>query len=101
MIRLLANASSVPGGVTAMNETFEPTAAELEQLVLSRLAEFGISGEFRAVHGDPRAELTKIAEQVHADAVVVGASEQLGHRIVGSLATRLVRAGKWPVIVVP
>ena len=45
--------------------------------------------------------LTKIAEQVHADAVVVGASEQLGHRIVGSLATRLVRAGKWPVIVVP
>jgi len=33
--------------------------------------------------------------------VVVGASEHLGHRIVGSLAARLVRAGKWPVIVVP
>jgi hypothetical protein len=30
-----------------------------------------------------------------------GASEHVGHRIVGSLATRLVRAGKWPVIVVP
>ena len=33
--------------------------------------------------------------------VVVGASEHLGHRIVGSLASRLVRAGKWPVTVVP
>jgi hypothetical protein len=33
--------------------------------------------------------------------ILVGASEHLGHRIVGSLAARLVRAGKWPVIVVP
>jgi nucleotide-binding universal stress UspA family protein len=33
--------------------------------------------------------------------VVVGASEHLGHRIVGSLANRLIRAGKWPVTVVP
>jgi nucleotide-binding universal stress UspA family protein len=42
-----------------------------------------------------------MAAKTHADAVVIGASEHLGHRIVGSLATRLVRAGKWPVIVVP
>ena len=27
--------------------------------------------------------------------------EHLGHKIVGSLASRLVRAGKWPVTVVP
>jgi nucleotide-binding universal stress UspA family protein len=59
------------------------------------------AGEFRSVRGDPLAELTRIAEQAHADAVVVGASEHLGHRIVGSLAARLVQAGKWPVIVVP
>ena len=50
---------------------------------------------------DPLAELAKIATQMHADLVVVGASEHLGHRIVGSLASRLVRAGKWPVTVVP
>ncbi|CAM5274783.1 universal stress protein A [Streptomyces purpurascens] len=36
-----------------------------------------------------------------ADAVVVGASEQAGHRIVGSVAVRLVKAGRWPVTVVP
>jgi nucleotide-binding universal stress UspA family protein len=40
-------------------------------------------------------------EKLDQVAVIVGASEHLGHRIVGSLATRLVRAGKWPVIVVP
>src|SRR5271169_6251053 len=69
--------------------------------VMSHTAETGIAAEFRSVRGDPLAELIRIAEQAHADAVVVGASEHLGHRIVGSLAARLVRAGKWPVIVVP
>ncbi|HSY15547.1 MAG TPA: universal stress protein [Jatrophihabitantaceae bacterium] len=69
-------------------------------MMLSRTAETGIAAEFRSVRGDALAELTRIAEQAHADAVVVGASEHLGHRIVGSLAARLVRTGKWPVIVV-
>jgi hypothetical protein len=55
-----------------MIQTLEQTATELEQLVLSRLAEFGIPGEFRSVHGDPGAELIRIADEVKADAVVVG-----------------------------
>lgn len=84
-----------------MNETFGQIADELEQLMRSRTAEIGIPAEFRWVRGDPLTELTTIAEQTRADTVVVGASEHLGHRIVGSLAARLVRAGKWPVIVVP
>ncbi len=54
-----------------------------------------------AAYAGGLAELTKIAGQAHAGVVVVGASEHLGHRVVGSLAARLVRAGKWPVIVVP
>ena len=41
------------------------------------------------------------ADEFQADMVVVGASEQAGHRLVGSVATRLVRAGRWPVVVVP
>jgi nucleotide-binding universal stress UspA family protein len=99
--RIPASASAAPGGAAVMSETFEQVAAELEQLMRIRTAETGVAGEFRSVRGDPLVELTKIAGQVHADAVVVGASEHLGHRVVGSLATRLVRAGKWPVIVVP
>ena len=47
--------------------------------------------------GDPFHELTAVAEEVHADAIVVGASE---HRL-GSLAVRLVRDARWPVTVVP
>jgi nucleotide-binding universal stress UspA family protein len=84
-----------------MSETFDQIADGLRQLMLVRTAEIGIAAEFRSVRGDPLTELASIADDAHADAVVVGASEHLGHRIVGSLASRLVRAGKWPVIVVP
>ena len=99
--RIPASTGAAPGGAAVMSETFEQVANELEQLMLSRTAETGIAAEFRSVRGDPLAELTKIAAQTHADLVVVGASEHLGHRIVGSLASRLIRAGKWPVTVVP
>jgi len=99
--RIPANAGAVADGAAVMSQTVEQVADELERLMLSRTAETGITAEFRSVRGDPLAELTRIAEQVRADAVVVGASEHLGHRIVGSLAARLVRAGKWPVTVVP
>ena len=99
--RIPASAGAAPGGAAVMSETIDQVAGELEQLMLSRAAETGIAAEFRSVRGDPLGELTRIAEQTRADAVVVGASEHLGHRIVGSLASRLVRAGKWPVIVVP
>lgn len=41
------------------------------------------------------------ADEVLADSVVDGASTKAGHRLVGSTAVRLVRAGRWPVTVVP
>ncbi|MFF4528852.1 universal stress protein [Streptomyces sp. NPDC001407] len=57
--------------------------------------------EFHTFRGDPYAGLVKAAEELTADAVIVGASEQAGHRIIGSVAVRLVKAGRWPVTVVP
>jgi nucleotide-binding universal stress UspA family protein len=51
--------------------------------------------------GDPLTVLSDVAREVRADAVIVGSSASLGHRITGSLAVRLVRAGHWPVTVVP
>jgi nucleotide-binding universal stress UspA family protein len=57
--------------------------------------------EFHTFRGDPYNGLVAAAESLTADAVVVGASEQAGHRIVGSVAIRLVKAGRWPVTVVP
>jgi nucleotide-binding universal stress UspA family protein len=52
-------------------------------------------------NGDPMRELSRVAEEARADAIVVGASGHGGHRFVGSLGLRLVRAGRWPVTVVP
>jgi nucleotide-binding universal stress UspA family protein len=51
--------------------------------------------------GDPFGQLCALATEIAADALVVGASVGRGHRIVGSLATRLIRTGRWPVTVVP
>jgi len=41
------------------------------------------------------------ADDLDAGAVVVGAHEPAGRHLVGSVAVRLVGAGRWPVAVVP
>jgi nucleotide-binding universal stress UspA family protein len=99
--RLSANIGLAPGAAAALNEASLEVANDLEQQARDRAAEIGVDLEFRVVVGDPLTELTRMAAETRADAVVVGASEHAGHRIVGSLAARLVRAGKWPVTVVP
>ena len=61
----------------------------------------GVGVANAVAEGDPFTELCRIADETRADAVVGGASAHVGHRLVGSLAVRLVRAGRWPVTVVP
>ncbi len=61
----------------------------------------GIRPRFIEKKGDVYTEISKVCSAVLADAVVVGASTSAGHRLVGSLGVRLVRAGRWPVTVVP
>jgi len=60
-----------------------------------------VDWDFHVGEGDPYRGLVDFATRLRADAVVIGASEKAGHRIVGSVALRLVKAGKWPVTVVP
>ncbi|NRI67674.1 universal stress protein [Rhodococcus sp. MS16] len=60
-----------------------------------------IRWQFRTLRGDPANELIRIADELHADAIVVGSSASFGHRIYGSVAIRLVKTGRWPVTVVP
>jgi nucleotide-binding universal stress UspA family protein len=96
--------SAGPGGAAltvAKEEAFRTTAEDMEQRAHTMASELGISITFRAARGDPYTEILRIADEVRADAIVVGASAHAGHRFVGSLAVRLVRAGKWPVTVVP
>ena len=96
-----ASAPGAAGLVGARREALAQTAEELRQRAERASRELGISVTFIAAEGDPFTELRRIADEIHADAVVVGASAQAGHRLIGSLAVRLVRAGKWPVTVVP
>jgi nucleotide-binding universal stress UspA family protein len=93
-----------PGGAAltvAKEEAFRTSVADMERRAEAFASELGISVTFVAARGDPYTEIRRIADEVRADAIVVGASKQAGHRFVGSLAVRLVRAGKWPVTVVP
>ena len=76
-------------------------ADELSALAEQRARELGIAMTFITTQGDPFREISRIAQETRADAIVVGASVKAGHRLLGSLAVRLVRAGKWPVTVVP
>jgi nucleotide-binding universal stress UspA family protein len=77
------------------------TADDLRRRVEEAATDRGVPVTFIVAAGDPYHELRRVADEVRADAVVVGASTQAGHRLVGSLAVRLVKAGRWPVTVVP
>ena len=93
-----------PGGAAltaARHQAYQEVADDMRRQAEARSAELGITITFIATEGDPFAEIRRIADETRADAVVVGASAQAGHRFVGSLAVRLVRAGRWPVTVVP
>src|SRR3984957_7055854 len=97
-------AAAGPGGAAvtvAKDEAFRMSVQDMEQRAQTMETELGISITFRAARGDPFTEICRVADEVRADAIVVGASKHAGHRFVGSLAVRLVRAGKWPVTVVP
>jgi nucleotide-binding universal stress UspA family protein len=87
--------------VGPQNEAFDEISDALRRQVEGQARERGITATFVARRGDAFSELRRVADEVRAEAVVVGASAQAGHRLVGSVAVRLVRAGKWPVTVVP
>ena len=87
--------------LAAENEAHDEIAKELSDRAAATALELGISVTFITVHGDAYHEILRIAQETRADALVVGASLKAGHRLMGSLAVRLVRAGKWPVTVVP
>jgi nucleotide-binding universal stress UspA family protein len=94
--------ATAPAGVIAEEErALAEAAAELRRQAEEGAALVGVPLTFITAAGDPYHELLRVADEVRADAVVVGASAKAGHRLVGSLAVRLVKAGRWPVTVVP
>jgi len=96
-----AAAGTGAGVVAAQEQALREESEALRKRVEEAAGQLSIPVTFITAHGDPYRELKRVADEVHADAVVVGASSKAGHRFVGSLAIRLVRAGRWPVTVVP
>ncbi len=96
-----AAASAAAGAVAAQEESLHETAADLRRRSEEYAAGLGVPLTFITACGDPFTELRRVADEVRADAVIVGASAKAGHRWIGSLAVRLVKAGRWPVTVVP
>ena len=97
-------AAASPGGasvIAAEAEAHEEIATQLRERVELASAELGLDASFIVAYGDAFTEIKRVAAETRADAIVVGASAQAGHRLIGSLAIRLVRAGHWPVTVVP
>jgi nucleotide-binding universal stress UspA family protein len=62
---------------------------------------WGLDASLVVRSGDPLSVLCQVAKETRAEAVIVGSSASVGHRIAGSLAVRLVRYARWPVTVVP
>lgn len=93
-----------PAGASVLlaeEQAHEKIAGELRDRLKRMSAELSVDAVFIAAHGDAYTQIKRLADQTRADAIVVGASAKAGHRLVGSLAVRLVRAGRWPVTVVP
>lgn len=87
--------------MVAQEQAHDEIAASLKERAEETGKELGISIMFIVARGDAFHEIKRIADEARVDAIVVGASAKAGHKLIGSLAVRLVRAGKWPVTVVP
>jgi nucleotide-binding universal stress UspA family protein len=94
-------AAGVPSAAGALMQMHDSVARGLRDQIAERGPFLGIEITFVERRGDPYTEIVRVAEQMRVDAVIVGRSEQRGHRFFGSLAVRLVRDAHWPIIVVP
>ncbi|BCB76972.1 universal stress protein [Phytohabitans flavus] len=90
-----------PGAAAVARQADHELAEDLRRQVVEGGEWTGIKATFHEVYGDPYTEIVRLADEVNADGVIVGASMRAGHRFAGSLAIRLVKTGKWPVTVVP
>jgi nucleotide-binding universal stress UspA family protein len=106
LVCLYVRSYALAGGAAAaavpsMQQAQDEISAELREMVESQSVRLGLRAEYIERVGNPFAEIVKLADELPADAVIVGASTKAGHRFVGSLAVHLVRASRWPITVVP
>jgi nucleotide-binding universal stress UspA family protein len=71
--------------------------------IAARLAKDGVDPQKFLRFGRPHDEIVKLAEELKADLIVMGTHGRTGlaHLLVGSVAERVVRTSKCPVLTVP
>jgi nucleotide-binding universal stress UspA family protein len=94
-------ASGMAATAGAMIAAHHEIAESLRAQIGEASDRLGITTTFLERRGNPYLEIVRVADELRVDGIVIGASMQAGHRLVGSLAGRLVRDAKWPVTVVP
>jgi nucleotide-binding universal stress UspA family protein len=87
--------------MAAAQEAAQELDSDLRSTARRAAEELDVPITFLKTYGDPYTRLREAADQCQVDTVVVGASMSAGHRFAGSVATKLIRAGHWPVLVVP
>jgi nucleotide-binding universal stress UspA family protein len=100
-VRTVGIAATNPAAYMGMREVHDMTSADLRSEAETGASRLGIAIEFVEREGNPFKAMVKLADELKVDALVVGASTQAGHRLIGSLAVHLVKLARWPVTVVP
>ncbi|WP_326951340.1 universal stress protein [Amycolatopsis sp. NBC_01307] len=90
-----------PVAAAVEHDTTWQVYTELRDQIRSGAEELEVPVTLLKMFGDPYTALRDTADRCQVDTVVVGASQKAGHRFAGSVATKLIRAGHWPVLVVP
>lgn len=94
-------ASGMAATAGAIIEAHQEIAESLRAQLAEATERLGIPVKFLHRRGNPYLEIVRVATELRVDAIVIGASMRSGHKLVGSLAGRLVRDAKWPITVVP
>ncbi|WP_249998177.1 universal stress protein [Actinoplanes sp. M2I2] len=89
------------GAIATVIDTQDAVERELREAFAERIQDLGLDARLVVRAGEPYTELCDAARQVRADAVIVGRSANVLHRVAGSIGSKLVRCGRWPVTVVP
>jgi nucleotide-binding universal stress UspA family protein len=94
-----------PSVVAAKLQLSQSISDDLRKYIFEQVARVPAdeipSWEFIDETGDPFLGLRAVADRLRADAVVIGASQKGGLRILGSIGVRMVKTGRWPVTIVP
>jgi len=98
---LLPMADTSGSAAATVAQAHDAVEQELREAIAQRGPSLNLDVHLVVRTGEPYTELIEVAQQVRADAVIVGRSTKVLHRIAGSLAIKLVRSGRWPVTVVP